>query len=147
MQVIRMGERNKQGEFAVAHGAWSKHFRKRYTDARTREGKRLQAAIRNLTEEYGPDLSAAQCLLLDRIREKLIVLFQIGLYVDRQPSVVTSEGALLPCLGKGYTTYAESLRRDLEALAVTSKGKNKGPSLADVLKDIEAEEESGGSTG
>ena len=123
-------ERDDKGQFAVAHGAWSARFRERYSDGRTVEGKRLRAAIRGLVEEYGPALTTTQCLLIDRVREKLIVLECIGTYVDKQQNAVTSEGSLLPCLGKGYTTYAESLRRDLEALAATgNSGKCRTPSL------------------
>jgi hypothetical protein len=98
------------------HGAFSKRMRRRYTDRRTKEGRHLQRVLDRLIEDIGPDLSAGQYLILDRIREKLIVLMQIGAYVDKQKSVITHKGALLPCLGKNYTTYAESLRRDLEAL-------------------------------
>ena len=106
---------------ALKHGAFSRHIRKRYSDKRTREGRQLQAIINNLILDLGPDLSASQCLLLDRIREKLIVLMQIGKYVDHQPSIINDKGELLPCLGRNYTTYAESLRRDLEALYNTAK--------------------------
>ena len=87
-----------------------------------------------LVEECGPDPTAAQYLILDRVREKLIVLMQIGQYVDRQPCVITKEGALLPCLGKGYTTYAESLRRDLEALQ-TMVRKGRGKTLQEILEE------------
>jgi len=62
------------------------------------------------------DLSAAQCLILDNIKSKLIVLFQIGNYVDRLDSIINDQGELIPCLSRNYTTYSESLRRDLEAL-------------------------------
>ena len=106
---------------ALKHGAFSRHIRKRYSDKRTREGKQLQAIIQNIIDDIGPDLSAGQYILLDRVREKLIVLMQIGKFVDRQPSVVNEKGELLPCLGRNYTTYAESLRRDLEALYSTAK--------------------------
>jgi hypothetical protein len=61
---------------------------------------------------------------------------QIGSYVDKQESVITKEGALLPCLGKGYTTFAESLRRDVEALYTTAK-KPKAMSYEKALKAIE----------
>jgi hypothetical protein len=67
------------------------------------------------------ELTSAQLLLLDNIRSKLIVLFQISKYVDLQPSIIDSAGRLLPCLGRGYTTYAEALRRDLEALFAIRK--------------------------
>jgi len=116
------------------HGAYSRHVRKRYSDKRTTEGKRLAAIINALVDECGPDPTAAQYIILDRVREKLIVLMQIGQYVDRQPCVITKEGALLPCLGRGYTTYAESLRRDLEALQTMAK-KGRGKTLQEILEE------------
>lgn len=116
------------------HGAYSRHVRKRYSDRRTTEGKRLAAIMNALVEECGPDPTVAQYLILDRVREKLIVLMQIGQYVDRQPCVITKEGSLLPCLGKGYTTYAESLRRDLEALQKMAK-KGSGKTLQEILEE------------
>jgi hypothetical protein len=102
----------------LKHGAFSKQIRRRYTDKRTREGRQLEGVIRGLIDDLGGagDLSAAQCLLLDNIKSKLIVLFQIGYYVDRLDSIITDQGELIPCLGRNYTTYSESLRRDLEAL-------------------------------
>jgi hypothetical protein len=116
------------------HGAYSRHVRKRYSDRRTTEGKRLAAIMNALVEECGPDPTVAQYLILDRVREKLIVLMQIGQYVDRQPCVITKEGSLLPCLGKGYTTYAESLRRDLETLQKMAK-KGSGKTLQEILEE------------
>ncbi len=129
-------DRDDKGQFLPRHAAYSSQIRRRYSDKRTKEGKRLAAILHELVQDVGPDLSVGQCLILDRIREKLIVLMQIGAYVDEQQSVVTAEGALLPCLGKGYTTYAESLRRDLEALYSTGK-RRKPMSYEKALKAIE----------
>jgi hypothetical protein len=102
----------------LRHGAWSKHVRKRYSDLRTTEGQRLENVIRGLIADLGgnSEISSAQRLLLDNVRSKLIVLFQISSHVDKQESLINEKGELLPCLGKNYTSYAESLRRDLEAL-------------------------------
>lgn len=102
----------------LRHGAYSKHFRKRYTDKRTREGKQLEAVFQGLIEDLGgkTELTFAQLLILENIRSKLIVIFQISKHVDRQESIINKKGELLPCLGRNYTTYSESLRRDLETL-------------------------------
>ncbi|MCG2778986.1 MAG: hypothetical protein L6406_25200 [Desulfobacterales bacterium] len=103
---------------AVKHGAYSSTVRKRYTDMRTTEGKQLQAIIDGLIDDLGGKaiLTAAQNLLLQSIRSKLIVVLQISKFADCQISLVNSDGELLPCLKSGYTTYSESVRRDLEAL-------------------------------
>ncbi len=129
-------DRDDKGQFLPRHAAYSSQIRRRYSDKRTKEGKRLAAVLQELVQDVGPDLSAGQCLILDRIREKLIVLMQIGAYVDRQESILNDKGEILPCLGKNYTTYAESLRRDLEALYKTVK-KPTAVSYEKALKAIE----------
>jgi hypothetical protein len=100
------------------YGGYSGHIRQRYSDRRTKEGKQLASIMEALIEDLGgaADITAAQRLLLENIRSKLIVLLQISKYVDLQENIINSKGELLPCLGRGYTTYSESLRRDLEAL-------------------------------
>ena len=85
----------------------------------------------------GPsELTSAQKLLLESIRSKLIVVFQISKYVDRQESIINDAGELLPCLGRHYTTYAESLRRDLEAL-FSVKRRDAPPSYDKALRALQ----------
>jgi hypothetical protein len=110
--------RHKSHLGALKHGAFSSHIRKRYSDKRTREGRQLESVIQGLIADLGgaDNLSAAQLLLLDSLRSKIIVIFQISGFVDRQASIVTEKGELLPCLGRNFTSYCESVRRDLEAL-------------------------------
>ena len=80
-------------------------------------------------------MTAAQSLLLDNIKAKIIVLLQISKWVDQQPSVITATGELLPCLGRGFTAYSEALRRDLEALtAMASKKHSRLPTIEDLIK-------------
>jgi hypothetical protein len=67
------------------------------------------------------ELTSAQLLLIDNIRSKLIVLFQISKYVDEQECIINEKGELLPCLGKNYITFTEALRRALEALFTIRK--------------------------
>jgi hypothetical protein len=121
----------------LRHGAYSKHFRKRYSDARTTEGRQLRAVINGLITDLGgmPNLTAGQLLILDRIKEKLVVLTQIGQYVDKQPSAITDGGDLLPCLGRGYTGYSEAVRRDVLALyEIASRKPSPVSDLAAYLK-------------
>ena len=108
---------------ALKHGAFSKQIHRRYSDGRYKEAKRLNTVMNGLVEDLGgqSELTAAQSLLLNNIRSKLIVLFQIGAFVDEQETIINEKGELLPCLGRGYTTYAEALRRDLEALFAIKK--------------------------
>lgn len=125
---------NPQGG-RLNHGAYSRHFRKRYMDGRTREGKRLNGVINALIRDLGgnKNVSTTQKLLLDNIRSKLIVLFQISKYIDRQPSIIDNRThELIPCLGRNFTGYSEALRRDLEALTKLSN-KPKQPDLQDYI--------------
>lgn len=100
----------------LTHGATSRHFRRRYSDLRTAEGKGLQAALDALVEDLGGDLRAGQLLVLPRVREKLITLALIGSWIDKQSDLLTKTGDLLPVLKSSYLGYSESLRRDVEWL-------------------------------
>jgi len=97
------------------HGAKSVHVRRLYSDGRTREGKQLRGIIRDLEADLG-ELSAGQRLLLDSVRSRLIVLLQISKYADKQVSLISPAGELLPVLAKSYGSYAEGLRKDVEWL-------------------------------
>lgn len=123
---------------AVTHGAFSKNVRARYGDGRTQEAKRLNTVIKNLIDDLGgaKNISAPQSLLLDNIRSKLIVLFQISQYVDNQETIINKDGDLVSCLGKNFTTYSESLRRDLEAL-YSIKRKSGSLSYEVAMKQLE----------
>lgn len=96
----------------------------------------------SLVEDLGgpAQISAGQQILLGNIRSRLITLWQIGEFADRQESVISEGGQLLPCLGKNYTSFAEGLRRDLESLySLASKNPKRAPSIRDVLKNGENE--------
>jgi hypothetical protein len=91
--------------------------------------------MKGLANDIGPDLSAIQSLILDRVREKLIVLMQIGKYVDQKTSVINEKGELLSCLGRNYTGFSEALRRDLMALNDMSfKKPSKVPTIREIMK-------------
>ncbi|NIM96664.1 MAG: hypothetical protein GTO24_00855 [candidate division Zixibacteria bacterium] len=81
-----------------------------------------------------PNLTEAQRLLLANIRSKLIVLLQIGKYVERQDSIINTEGELIPCLGRNYTAFAEAIRRDLLALGqLGNRTGDKIPTIAEII--------------
>ncbi len=125
----------------LTHGAYSNGVRRRYGDKRYREGKQLDAIMKALIEDCGGQdkLTASQSLILDSIKSKIMVLFQISKYVDLQPCIIDKEGNLLPCLGRGFTTYSEALRRDLEALSSMGNGKRKA-SYKDIMKSLQESE-------
>jgi hypothetical protein len=121
---------------SLKHGAHSHATRKRYNDMRTREGRQLKAVIGDLVSDLGgqENVSAAQNLLLQNVRTKLIVLMSIGQYAERQESIIDDEGKLLPCLGRNYTAFAEGLRRDLEALySMAAKRPSRLPTISEII--------------
>lgn len=124
------------------HGAQSGAIRKRYGDLRTREGRALQAVLDAVVEDLGGQdtLTGSQRVVLDSIRTKLIVIFQVARYVEGQPSLVDDTGELLPVLGKNYITYTESLRRDLQTLHdLAGKRPKQAPDLEAYLATKKAE--------
>ena len=65
------------GKSNLKHGAYSSQVRQRYSDKRTAEGRQLATVMQGLVQDLGgmSEINAAQALLLDNIRSKLIVLF------------------------------------------------------------------------
>jgi len=106
------------------HGAFSKDTQMKYSDLRTRQGARLAAIEKGLVESLGGQecVSVPQSIIIGNIKAKLIVIFQISEFADKQKSVVDQKtGDLIPALAKNFLTYSESLRRDLETLQKFSK--------------------------
>jgi len=121
----------------LKHGAYSHSIRHRYGDKRYREGRQLDLIMKGLRKDFGDNggIPMAAEILLDSIKSKIVVILQIGKYVDRQIELIDQKtGELLPCLGRNFTSYTESLRRDLEALtAMTSKKPSRVPSIQDII--------------
>jgi hypothetical protein len=118
------------------HGAKSTTIRKRYSDLRTVEGQRLKAVIDAIIGDLGGSegINAGQQVLLGGLQSKLIVIFQISDYLDKQPSIVDAAGELLPCMGRNFLSYTESIRRDLEAIyGFKRSSKTKVPTLEELI--------------
>ena len=122
----------KKPGHSTEHGAFAKHFRKRYSDLRTREGKRLKEVMDALVADLGGQPTIMQQLGLGNIRTELIVLFQISKWIDKQESLIAPDGDLIPVLRGSYLQYSNSLRADLESLAKLA-GKKQAPSLDEYL--------------
>jgi hypothetical protein len=129
----------------TTHGAKSEAVRRRYSDERTQEGKRLRAVRDGLVESVGglEGMTAPQGLLLAAMEAKLIILWQISDYVDKN-SVVDGVGELLPCLNNGFVKYSDSLRRDLVTFYGLSRyqiRRERLPKLEDLIRaNVEGEE-------
>lgn len=136
-----LAEYQKTEEFKlqnVTHGAYSSTIRQRYSDKRTTEGKQLYAVISAITDDLGGavSLNAGQQVLIASLRGKLIVLFQISDYLDRQSSIFENDGNVLPCLRQVFLAYSEAVRRTLEALYGLSNTKlrrSNVPKIEDII--------------
>jgi len=122
---------------ALSHGAYSNTIRKRYSDKRTSEGKKLQVVIDSIISDLGgaDQINSAQNVLLAGLRGKFIVIFQISDFLDRQRSIVCEDGSILPILGNSYLQYTESIRRDLESIFAMGRStlRRKVPSISDII--------------
>ena len=118
----------KKPGHSTEHGGFSKHYAKRYSDLRTREGKKLREVMDGLTADLGGQPTVMQQLGLSNIRTKLIVLFQISKWIDKQESLIGPDQDLIPVLRRSYLQYSNSLRQDLESLAKLA-GQKQAPSL------------------
>jgi DNA-binding MarR family transcriptional regulator len=120
----------------TTHGLTSKTVKKRYADINTPEGQKLQAVVDAIEADLGAQegLAAGQKVILGGLRSKLIVCFLIAEYLDKQTDIIDKGGELLPCLNKGFLSYSESARRDLEALYGFSKKKaGKIPTIEELI--------------
>lgn len=126
------------GESHLTHGAWSQHIRERYSDRRTTEGRELALIMDGLIEDLGgkDQITAKEERLLDFLRAKIIVVLRISTYVDKQKSVITDEGELIPALGKNLLAWIEAAERTLERLFPAGK-KKRAKGYHDALKIIE----------
>ena len=135
METLRKWQAEHPEGNRLTHGRTSRHFRRKYSDGRTVQGKALKGALDALSDDLGGDLGAGQLLILSRVREKLITLSCIGEWIDRQPSVLTDQGELLPVLKSSYLGYSESLRKDVEWLySMASRRPSRVPDLEAYLK-------------
>lgn len=102
----------------------------------------LQAARDGLIEDLGPreeDLTAAQCVLVDRAVSKLAIIRCIEEHVKETGVFKGKE--LSPVLAKSYVTYTNSLRLDLEALGIDKRAEAKILDLTDYIRAKDTEKD------
>jgi hypothetical protein len=122
--MAKKGQRPSRGN--LRHGIYSRVIHNRYADRRTREGRGLQAIIDAIKEDIGSELDARQNLILALIRSKLIVVMQIGKYLESIPEIVDyNHGTVPPVVDKTFFHASGSLRSALNELYATANGKNK----------------------
>jgi hypothetical protein len=133
-------EQNPQRGF-YKHGGHSRHVAQKYQDKRTREGKQLAAIREAIITDIGGQgaLNAGQRLMLDNLMSVLVVITQVGKYVDEQPSVITG-GDLLPVLRKSFISYLNTCGRLVETLYGLRKPKDR-PDLKRYLEETYGKDE------
>ncbi len=109
--------RDSKGKFGLVHGARSAKVAERYSDLRTTEGQALQRTLDAIVSDLGGQqaLNGSQRLLMDMLRSKLIVVAQVGKYIDTKKSLI-EDGQLIPVLGKNYLSYFNTIRQTLQDL-------------------------------
>jgi hypothetical protein len=119
--------------------------RRRYSDRRTAEGKKLQAVQDSIVASVGGQemLNAPQAILLASIASKLIIMWEISVYLDGG-AIVDGQGELSPCVSKGFCQYSNALRQDLVAFYGLSRfqiRRERLPKIEDLIKaNVESDE-------
>lgn len=115
------------------HGAYSRRVTRMYKDKRTGPGRKLAMVMNQLIDDLGgaSSLTQAQHLLLDLVRSKLIILMQLGAYLDKQTNIIDGQGKPLEVLNSLHLNYSKALRQDLETLCgLDRRAKKPGGGLA-----------------
>lgn len=126
----------------MSHGAYSKIVKKKYSDARTREGKALQAIMKAIEKDIGKPFDARQSLLMSLIRSKVVIIMQIGKYLESIPEIVDYDSGKVPyVVDRTFFTASSSLRSALNELyGDRCRGKKGGMTYEDVIESIRAKE-------
>jgi hypothetical protein len=139
-KVLHEWKERTPGQGKITHGAQSETYRKRFDDQRTAQGKALAEALSALMDHFGgpANITAPMQLLIDSgIRPKLITLMCINDFITKQKSIISSDGELIPCLGRNYISFSNALRLDLQTLldmAKTDGRKTKIPRIEDIIR-------------
>lgn len=113
-----------------------RHYRQRFLDGRSSEARRLKRVIDGLVSDLGgkENLTGAQRLILEGLREKIATVQAIGAHIDRQTALIGQDGELIPSLRRSYIAYSNSVSRDVALLhGLRGVRKKKGPDLAAYL--------------
>jgi hypothetical protein len=121
---------------ALKHGVYSSMIRNRYADRRTREGRGLQAIIDAIKEDIGKPFDARQSLLISLIRSKVVIIMQIGRYLECKEEIVDYDaGTVPPVVDKTFFTASASLRSALSELYTGKNAKARGKKTYEQIVD------------
>jgi len=101
----------------MTHGVTSKWVLNRYANKRTPEGKSLLTMMKAIESDIGKPFDARQSLLMSLIRSKIIIIMQIGKYLESREEIVDYEtGSVAYVVDKTFFTASASLRSALNEL-------------------------------
>ena len=111
-------------------------------DARTGVARLLKEARQGLIEDAGgaANLTNRELFLVDRTAALLVIVGSIENYVFKKKSLVGEDGELIPVLRKGYLSYQNTLRLNLESLGLKPQKPDSEPDLHSYLKQKQAQE-------
>ena len=129
------------GGTRTTHGGYSFLTTGRLPKHRREVERHLTAAREGLIRDTAGTerrLSMAQAILIDRVISKLGVLRCMEEHV-RETGVMTKEGEPVPCLGRYYLAWANSIRCDLQALGVDKRTEERVVGPLEIAAEIDAE--------
>ena len=106
-----------------------------YSDKRHAACKMIDKQIQGVREYLGDVTEVQELLLQSNIRPKLVIMHQIGAYLDNLDSIFNKDGSLIAVLGKNYLAYTNALRRDLQAIIeMSAKRPAKVMSIEEIIR-------------
>lgn len=122
----------------LRHGVFSTVVRKKYKDKRTLEGKAVHSIMKAIEKDIGKPFDARQSLLISLIRSKVIIVMQIGKYLESQEEIVDYEKGTVPhVVDKTFFHASNSLRGALNELYNGKNSKQRGKkTYEDIVKEM-----------
>jgi hypothetical protein len=116
----------------LEHGVQSKYIRNRYSDNNTPEGKALLAVMKAIEKDIGKPFDARQSMLMTLIRSKVVIIMQVGKYLESKEEIVDYEQGTVPhVVDKTFFTASASLRSALNELYTGRNAKQRGQKTYD----------------
>ena len=111
----------------MVHGVRSEYMKNRYSDKNTAEGKALVAVMQAIEKDIGKPFDARQSLVMSLIRSKVVIIMQIGKYLESIAEIVDYEQGSVPhVVDKTFFHASASLRSALNELYSGKNAKQKG---------------------
>lgn len=101
----------------MTHGVHSKWVLNRYANPSTAEGKSLKAVMNAIEKDIGKPFDARQSLLMSLIRSKVVIIMQIGKYLESKEEIIDYDQGKVPyVVDRTFFHASASLRQALNEL-------------------------------